>query len=157
MSSSRKFVSFGAIVLVAGMIGSSNAAEQPPDSTAIKAHLKTLDSGPKTIDVSKYPDDQKAAYKVFSKKCSQCHTIARPINSDFILPAQWERYIKRMMYKPNSGVGEADGKKIYRFLVYDASVRKHEAMNKALAALSAEDRKDAVEKIKAINPAFTAP
>lgn len=138
----------------------ARAADQQaakPDSTAIKAHLKKLDSGPKTIDVTKYPADERAAYKLFSKKCSDCHTLARPINSEFVLPSEWERYIKRMMYKPNSKMSEADGKTIYRFLVYDASVRKPELVKKDLSGLSPEDRVAASEKIKAINPAFTAP
>jgi cytochrome c5 len=143
--------------LLAGLAATASAAEEPPDSAAIKAHLKALDSGPKAIDVTKYPEDQKSAYKLFSKKCSKCHTIARPINSEFVLPAQWERYIKRMMYKPNSQMSDADGKRIYRFLVYDASVRKRELLKKALAGLSAEDRGQATDKIKAINPSFTTP
>lgn len=147
---------FALFTALAG-INPALAAEEPPDSAAIKAHLKALDSGPKTIDVTKYPEDQKSAYKLFSKKCSKCHTIARPINSEFVLPAQWERYIKRMMYKPNSQMSDADGKNIYRFLVYDASVRKRELLKKALPALSPEDRAQAIEKIKAVNPSFTAP
>lgn len=138
-------------------VGHAFATEEPPDSAAIKAHLRALDAGPKAIDVTKYPEDQKSAYKLFSKKCSKCHTIARPINSEFVLPAQWERYIKRMMYKPNSQMSDADGKNIYRFLVYDASVRKRELLKKALPALSPEDRAQAIEKIKAVNPSFTAP
>jgi hypothetical protein len=127
------------------------------DGAAIKAHLKQLDSGPKTINVAKYPADQKAGYKLFATKCSKCHTIARPINSDFVLPAQWERYIKRMTFKPNSQISDTDGKKVYRFLVYDASVRKRDLLTKALSGLSAQDRAGAINKIKSINPAFTAP
>lgn len=146
------FVALGAIAPSAAA-----AAEEPPDSAALKAHLKALDSGPKTIDVTKYPDEQKSAYKVFSKKCSKCHTIARPINSEFVLPAQWERYIKRMMFKPNSQMSDADGKTIYHFLVYDASVRKKESLKKALAELPAEERTLAIGKIKTVNPSFAAP
>jgi hypothetical protein len=41
--------------------------------------------------------------------------------------------------------------------VYDASVRKRDQLKKALSSLSAEDRADAIDKIKSINPAFTAP
>lgn len=143
--------------LVAGLASASFAYADEPDSAAIKAHLKALDSGPKSIDVTKYPDEQKAAYKVFAKKCSKCHTIARPVNSDFVLPSEWERYIKRMMFKPNSEMSDADGKKIYRFLVYDASLRKPEKLKKALAGLSAEERGAAIGKIKTINPAYAAP
>ena len=146
------FVAFLTVAL--GALAPAFAAE--PDGSAIKAHLKQLDSGPKTIDVAKYPADQKAGYKLFATKCSKCHTLARPINSDFVLPAQWERYIKRMMFKPNSQMSETDGKKIYRFLVYDASVRKRDQLKKALSSLSAE-REEAINKIKSINPAFTAP
>ncbi|MGH7680953.1 MAG: hypothetical protein ACRENN_03095 [Candidatus Eiseniibacteriota bacterium] len=145
------------VSLIAGLASTAPAVEVIPDSTAIKAHLKALDSGPKSIDVTKYPEDQRAAYKSFTKKCSKCHTIARPINSEFVLPGEWERYIKRMMFKPNSELSDADGKKIYRFLVYDASVRKPDKLKKALAGLPAEERAPATEKVKAINPAFTAP
>ena len=144
------FVAF--LIVTLGAVAPALAAE--PDDAAIKAHLKQLDAGPKTIDVAKYPADQKAAYKLFVTKCSKCHTIARPINSDFVLPAQWERYIKRMVFKPNSQMSDSDGKRIYRFLVYDASVRKRDLLKKALARLSAE-RQEAIEKIKSVNPAFT--
>ena len=148
------------LIVMAASLAPALAAEsekQPPDSTAIKAHLKALDSGPKTIDVTKYPEEQKAGYKLFNKKCSACHTLARPINSEFTLPSQWERYIKRMMFKPNSKLSDADGKTIYRFLVYDASVRKREQLKKDLTGLSAEDRAAAIAKIQSINPAFSAP
>ena len=42
------------------------------------------DFGPTTIDVSHYPPKMKLYYKVFSQKCQACHTIARPINSQFL-------------------------------------------------------------------------
>ena len=142
------------LIVTLGAVAPALASEQ--DEAATKARMKLLDSGTKTIDVTKYPTDQKAAYRMFVAKCSKCHTIARPINSDFVLPAQWERYIKRMMFKPNSKMSDADGKTIYRFLVYDASVRKRDQLKKALASLSAE-REEAITKIKSINPAFTAP
>jgi cytochrome c5 len=144
-----------AVLAVAGAALAGSALADAP-SPELKAHLAKLDSGPKTINVAKYPAEQKAAYKVFDKKCSKCHTIARPINSDFVLPAQWERYIKRMMYKPNSQMNDQDGKTIYKFLVYDASVRKTEALRKALQDLT-DERAAALERIKAVNPSFTMP
>ena len=52
-------------------------------------------------------------YKVFADKCSKCHTIARPINTTMTKP-EWERYVKRMMHKPNSGISDSQGKTIYR-------------------------------------------
>ncbi len=48
-------------------------------------------------------------YKLFSTKCSKCHTIARPINT-MMTRDEWERYVKRMMHKPNSGISDKPGK-----------------------------------------------
>ena len=39
------------------------------------------DKGPDKIDVSGYPPEVQKAYKLFTTKCSKCHTIARPINT----------------------------------------------------------------------------
>jgi len=99
------------------------AAEQTLDPET-KARVERFEKGPATIDVSKYPDGIKENYEVFSTKCTQCHKLSRPINSDYALPEEWSRYIKRMMHKPGSGIGAGDGKKIFDFLVYDSSIRK---------------------------------
>ena len=126
-------------------------------SPADEARLKKLDAGPKIIDVSKYPPEQQQAYKLFESKCSSCHVIARGVNSEMVVPVDWERYIKRMMYKPNSGISNDQGRILFRFLTYDASVRKADLLRKALVALPAADRAAAIERIKAVNPGFVAP
>jgi hypothetical protein len=59
-----------------------------------------------------------------------------------------------MMHKPNSGISSEGGKTLYRFMVYDAAVRKRELLRKAVAALPADEKAAAVEKIKTINPSF---
>jgi hypothetical protein len=74
-----------------------------------------------------------------------------------VLPGDWERYIKRMMFKPNSGITNDEGRTLYRFMVYDGSVRKAESLRKALAALPPPERAGAAEKVKAVNAAFSAP
>src|SRR3974390_344974 len=76
------------------------------------------DKGPDKIDVSGFPADMKSAYKLFSSKFSKCHRIARPINTKMTRP-EWERYVKRMMHKPNSGIGDKQGKEIFDFIIYD--------------------------------------
>ena len=81
------------------------------------------DKGPDKIDVSGYPPEMQKNYKLFSGKCSKCHTIARPINTT-MERAEWERYVKRMMHKPNSGINEKEGKQIFDFLIYDETERK---------------------------------
>jgi cytochrome c5 len=101
------------------------------------------DKGPDKIDVSAYPAAQQAAYKVFSTKCSKCHTIARPLNT-MMKPDEWNRYVKRMMHKPNSGISDAQGKQIFDFMVYDQAERKDKNPKAFFPALSDEE----IEKLK---------
>ena len=101
------------------------------------------DKGPDKIDVSAYPAEQQGAYKVFSTKCSKCHTIARPINT-MMKRDEWERYVKRMMHKPNSGISDKQGKQIFEFLVFDQTERKDKNPKNFFRALSDEE----IEKLK---------
>jgi cytochrome c5 len=101
------------------------------------------DKGPEKIDVAAYPAAQQAAYKVFSSKCSKCHTIARPINT-MMKRDEWERYVKRMMHKPNSGISDSQGKQIFDFLVYDQTERKDKNPTGFFPALSDEE----IDKLK---------
>jgi hypothetical protein len=149
----RRIVRLGGLAALALLVGAGLVLAQDEDAV-LKARLKKLDAGPKKIDVSKYPQEMQASYTLFTTKCSKCHTSARPINSTFVLPGEWERYIKRMVYKPDSKMTEDDGKTIYRFLVYDSSVRKADSLRVHLGHLPPEEREAAVAKIKAINPAF---
>lgn len=100
--------------------------------------LAGFDTGPKTIDVSSYPADMQEKYQVFAARCAKCHTLARPVNSDYALPDEWSRYVKRMMRKPGSGISPKEGKQIYEFLAYDSSVRKPDLIEKK----QAEQQKD---------------
>lgn len=143
-----------AAILGAALAALAVVARADALSPEEKARLAKLDAGPKTIDVAKYPAEQKTAYALFTKKCAKCHSIARPINSAYVLPDDWQRYIKRMMYKPDSKLSEDDAKAIYRFLAYDSSVRKAEALRTKLAALPEADRATQLAKVKTLNPAF---
>ena len=98
----------------------------------VDPRITAYDKGPASIDVSKYPPEVQAGYKVFGAKCSKCHTIARAINCDFALEEEWERYVKRMMRKPGSEIGPADGKQIFEFLAYDSKTRKKALYDKKL-------------------------
>ncbi len=102
------------------------------------------DKGPDKIDVAAYPPNLQAAYKLFTGKCSKCHTIARPINT-MMSRDEWERYVKRMMHKPNSGISDSQGKEIFDFLVYDQAQRKDKSPKAFFPALSDEE----IEKLKA--------
>ncbi len=102
------------------------------------------DKGPATINVSSYPAAQQQAYKLFVNKCSQCHTIARPINTS-MTRTEWMMYVKRMMHKPNSGISNSQGKDIFEFLAYDQQVRKDKNPAKFYKALS----DDQIQKLEA--------
>ncbi len=102
------------------------------------------DKGPGKIDVASYPPEQQKAYKVFESKCSKCHTIARPINTTMTRD-EWERYVKRMMHKPNSGISSSQGKEIFDFLVYDQQVRKDKNPSAFYKMLSDEE----IQKLRA--------
>ena len=131
----------------------ARAADEPLDAET-KARVERFEKGPATVDVSKYPDGIKENYEVFSTKCSQCHKLSRPINSDYAIPEEWSRYIKRMMRKPGSGISAGDGKKIFDFLAYDSSVRKKKMVDEKLAKATPEEKKAAEDKIKELHDKY---
>jgi hypothetical protein len=121
---------------------------------ATKARIDAFEKGPATIDVSKYPQGIQDNYAIFSQKCTQCHKLSRPINSDYALPDEWSRYVKRMMRKPGSGIDSGDGKKIYEFLAYDSSVRKKALLDDKLAKLTPEEKAADEAKIKEVHDKY---
>lgn len=86
------------------------------------------DLGPADIDVSAYPDAQKANYAVFKRVCSQCHTLARPINAPIAAKTDWRRYVERMHIhtssRPGTAINKEDASKIVAFLAFDSKARK---------------------------------
>jgi hypothetical protein len=131
----------------------ARAADEPLDAET-KARVERFEKGPATVDISKYPDGIKENYETFSQKCTQCHKLSRPINSDYALPDEWSRYVKRMMHKPGSGINATEGKKIYEFLVYDSSVRKKAMVDEKLAKATPDEKKAAEAKIKEVHDAY---
>ncbi|MDE0015455.1 MAG: hypothetical protein OXU51_04655 [Candidatus Poribacteria bacterium] len=107
----------GVIILVG--IGMIYALRAP------RAVTKTYpaDKGPNFIDVTAYPAKMQEAYKLFTNKCSRCHTVARPINSTF-MPEEWRKYVYKMMRKPGSGLTPKTAEEIIRFLIYDEQHRE---------------------------------
>lgn len=102
------------------------------DQEQIDGRIAAYDKGPVMIDVSRYPADIQAKYRVFAAKCSHCHTLARPINCDLALPDEWSHYVTKMIRKPESGISLDDGVQIYDFLIYDSKARKKEILERKL-------------------------
>jgi len=123
-----------AVLTVIALGGAIRAVRAQDKEEPLDPRILKYDKGPARIDVSKYPADMQNKYKVFAKKCSSCHTIARPINCEFALDDEWERYIKRMMRKAGPSLISADeGKQIFEFLSYDSKLRKKTLYDKKLA------------------------
>lgn len=117
----------GFVMAAAGfvLIQQARAAEKPKAAMSEKEKAQKEpfpnDTGPDTVDVSKYPADVQKKYEAF-KTCGQCHTLARPINSQLWKEDEWRRYVKRMMSKPGCEV--KNGKAIFEFLTFDSKERK---------------------------------
>lgn len=107
----------GVIILVAiGMIFALRAQRTGPKTYP-------ADNGPNFIDVTAYPVKMQETYKLFTNKCSRCHTVARPINSTFT-SEEWRKYVYKMMRKPGSGLTPKIAEQITEFLIYDAQHRE---------------------------------
>ena len=81
------------------------------------------DKGPNFINVEAYPSGMQENYKLFEQKCSRCHTLARPINSEFV-GEEWRKYVYKMMRKAGSGLTPKTAEPIIQFLIYDSQTRK---------------------------------
>jgi len=143
---------FAAAALTLVWVSAARAEDQMDAAT--KARIEAFEKGPATIDISKYPAALKDNYDLFSQKCTQCHKLSRPINSDYCLPSEWSRYVKRMMRKPGSGISGSEAKQIYEFLAYDSSVRKKAAVDAKLAAATPEDKAADEAKIKEVHDKY---
>jgi hypothetical protein len=151
MFSSRVYL-LSATVLALVWVGAARADDTMDAAT--KARIEAFEKGPATIDISKYPTALKDNYDLFSQKCTQCHKLSRPINSDYCLPSEWSRYVKRMMRKPGSGISSSEAKSIYEFLAYDSSVRKKAAVDAKLAVATPEDKAADQAKIKEVHDKY---
>src|SRR4029079_2125203 len=81
-----------AAMLLAAASSGRLVVAQAPDDRPLDPQVIAWDKGVDKIDVSKYPAAVKDNYKVFARLCSNCHTLARAVNCDFVLDDDWERY-----------------------------------------------------------------
>jgi len=85
--------------------------------------LGGLGCGPRTegLDATKVPEDIRADYDLFTRRCSKCHSLARPLQSGITDDAQWALYVTRMRRQPGSGISPDDQEHILRFLRWFAA------------------------------------
>lgn len=73
------------------------------------------------LDTSKMPENIRADYDLFARKCSKCHSLARPLSANITDNEQWVLYVNRMRRQPASGISPEDATAILRFLHYYAA------------------------------------
>jgi hypothetical protein len=144
----RKTLSLAAALV----IGAGLRAGQADNSEGPGGPVFPNDFGPTRIDVARYPERIQADYPVFVQRCSQCHTIARAISSQYLqlTPKQqkaaqarepeifqddkiwhindsvWSGYVQHMHEKAGASLRHypADIDQITEFLIYDSKARK---------------------------------
>lgn len=147
-------IKFTTLLIGGGLFALTLHAADDQLDAATKARVARFEKGAASINVSGYPAGIQANYETFSQKCSQCHKLSRPINSDYATPDEWHRYISRMMHKPGSGISGGDAKKIYDFLVFDSAVRKKAVLDEKLSKASPQEKADAEAKIKEVQAKY---
>ena len=83
-----------------------------------------------SLDPSTMPEGVRADYELFARKCSKCHTLARPLNANITDDDQWVMYVNRMRRQPASGISPTDQEGILRFLRYHAGELRRIAAEK---------------------------
>ncbi len=117
----QKIIVWGTVLGVIILVGIGTIYTLRESRTGPKTY--PADKGPNFIDVAAYPAKMQEAYNLFTRKCSRCHTVARPINSTFA-PEEWRQYVYKMMRKPGSGLTPKTSEAIIEFLIYDAQHRE---------------------------------
>ncbi len=117
----QRAIVWGVVIITLILVGSGTYYAIRSSRTGLKTY--PADAGPSFIDVSEYPEEMQTLYTLFTRKCSRCHTVARPINSNF-KAEEWREYVHKMMRKPGSGLNLNTAEQIIKFLTYDAQHRK---------------------------------
>ncbi len=148
---SKKAYLLQVLTITASLLASSGLRlGYADDSTGPGGPPFPNDDGPAQVDVLKYPADIQADYRIFARRCSQCHTLSRPLNSQYLqLTAEeqktahekepdlfkndkvwriseriWTDYVKTMQGNQGAIIRPSEFDKIVEFLVYDSKVRK---------------------------------
>jgi hypothetical protein len=88
---------------------------------ALSVMLAGCGSRTEGLDPSKLPEDVRADYQLFARRCSKCHSLARPLTSGIKDDDQWVKYVNRMRRQPGSGISMEDQEHILKFLRYYAA------------------------------------
>ena len=95
------------------------------------------------VDVSGYPPEIQRDYRLFKRKCSECHSTANSLKLS-MSPEQWKYWVGQMAAMPSSNINNKDATDILAFLNYDEAHRK--AAAKATPAKAPAENQDSVAR-----------
>lgn len=96
-------------------------------STVLLALLAGCTGAGEGIEPSRMPESVQEDYAVFARRCSKCHSLARPLQSGIDSDEWWAHYVGRMRAMPGSGISAEDEVKILRFLHYYSQEQRKKA------------------------------
>lgn len=88
------------------------------------AAIAACTSAGEGIEPSKLPSEIQGDYAVFARRCSKCHSLARPLQSGIYNDEFWAHYVARMRAMPGSGITAEDEVQILRYLRYYAAEQR---------------------------------
>ena len=97
------------------------------------------------MDTASMPDDIKGDYEVFARRCSKCHSLARPLNSGIDDDEFWVNYVARMRLQPGSGINQADSFVILRFLRYFSREQRKSKANGGATPSSSKAHREPID------------
>jgi hypothetical protein len=94
------------LVIVVGCVA-GDVLDKPfgPDGRTIRQEIAT------------YPAEQKAAFALAERRCTQCHTLNEPFSAH-IAPGGWRAVVRKMAKEPGAMIPSADQEKIAAFFEY---------------------------------------
>jgi hypothetical protein len=76
------------------------------------------------LDVAQLPEAVRPDYALFARRCSKCHSLARPLGSGITDDTVWIAYVDKMRRQPGSGISPQDAAPILRFLHHYSSEQR---------------------------------
>ena len=76
------------------------------------------------LDVATVPANVRDDYELFARRCSRCHSLARPLNARITSDEHWAQYVTRMRRMPGSGIAPDDVPALLRFLTWYSAERR---------------------------------
>jgi hypothetical protein len=84
------------------------------------------------LDPATIPESVRDDYLLFARRCSKCHSLARPLQSGISTDAYWSEYVERMRRQPQSGISPREVPQILRFLHFYTTERTRRIDNTPL-------------------------